>query len=76
MRAVHPAALAACGGGWHRGVRAHPTGHVVDGRRVDRVLVEREPQVAWRFLGLSMAAWNAVFSGILAVVWGVAAKRA
>lgn len=37
--------------------------------------VVRCDEVAWRFLGLSMASWNAVFSAGLAVVWGMAAGR-
>ncbi|MGN7869609.1 disulfide bond formation protein B [Paracoccus haematequi] len=44
--------------------------------RLQSAPVVRCDEVAWRFLGLSMAAWNAVFSAVLAVVWGVAAKRA
>ncbi|WP_295044235.1 disulfide bond formation protein B [uncultured Paracoccus sp.] len=44
--------------------------------RLQSAPVIRCDEVAWRFLGLSMAAWNAVFSAGLAVVWGVAAKRA
>lgn len=44
--------------------------------RLQNAPVVRCDEVAWRFLGLSMAAWNAVFSAVLAVVWGMAAKRA
>ncbi|WP_347138661.1 disulfide bond formation protein B [Paracoccus sp. SSK6] len=44
--------------------------------RLQNAPVVRCDEVAWRFLGLSMAAWNAVFSAGLAVVWGMAAKRA
>lgn len=44
--------------------------------RLQSAPVVRCDEVAWRFLSLSMAAWNAVFSAVLAVVWGVAAKRA
>lgn len=43
--------------------------------RLQSAPVVRCDEVAWRFLGLSMAAWNAVFSAGLAVVWGIAAKR-
>ncbi|MFC3167649.1 MULTISPECIES: disulfide bond formation protein B [Paracoccus] len=43
--------------------------------RLQNAPVVRCDEVAWRFLGLSMAAWNAVFSAGLAVVWGLAAKR-
>lgn len=44
--------------------------------RLQSAPVVRCDEVAWRFLGLSMAAWNALFSAGLAVVWGMAAKRA
>ena len=44
--------------------------------RLNATPVVRCDEVAWRFLGLSMAAWNAVFSAGLAVVWGMAARRA
>lgn len=37
--------------------------------------VVRCDEVAWRFLGLSMAAWNALCSAVLAIIWGVAARR-
>lgn len=37
--------------------------------------VVRCDEVAWRFLGLSMAAWNAVFSALLAGIWVTAARR-
>ncbi|SNR43729.1 disulfide bond formation protein B [Paracoccus sediminis] len=43
--------------------------------RLQSAPVVRCDEVAWRFLGLSMAAWNAVLSAGLAVVWGIAAKR-
>ncbi|MCZ0961154.1 disulfide bond formation protein B [Paracoccus benzoatiresistens] len=43
--------------------------------RLQNAPVVRCDEVAWRFLGLSMAAWNAVLSAGLAVVWGMAAKR-
>lgn len=43
--------------------------------RLQSAPVVRCDEVAWRFLGLSMAAWNAVLSAGLAVVWGVAARR-
>ncbi|WP_205749090.1 disulfide bond formation protein B [Frigidibacter oleivorans] len=33
-------------------------------------------EVAWQFLGLSMASWNAVFSLGLVLVWLAAARRA
>lgn len=36
--------------------------------------VVRCDEVAWRLFGLSMAAWNAVFSTVLAVIWGMAAR--
>ena len=38
--------------------------------------VVRCDEVAWSLLGLSMAAWNAVLSAGLALVWGLAAKTA
>lgn len=37
--------------------------------------VVRCDEVAWRFLGLSMASWNAICSAILLVVWGKAATQ-
>lgn len=43
--------------------------------RLNAAPVVRCDEVAWRFLGLSMAAWNAIFSAGLAVVWGLAARR-
>jgi disulfide bond formation protein DsbB len=33
-------------------------------------------EIAWAFAGLSMAAWNGVFSLVLAGIWLVALKRA
>lgn len=44
--------------------------------RLQNAPVVRCDEVAWRFLGLSMAAWNAIFSAGLAIMWGMAAKRA
>lgn len=44
--------------------------------RLNATPVTRCDEVAWRFLGLSMAGWNAVFSAGLAVVWGMAVRRA
>ncbi|QIR84447.1 disulfide bond formation protein B [Paracoccus sp. AK26] len=44
--------------------------------RLQNAPVVRCDEVAWRFLGLSMAAWNAIFSAGLAIMWGLAAKRA
>lgn len=32
-------------------------------------------QVAWQFLSLSMASWNALWSAVFAVLWGVAMLR-
>lgn len=32
-------------------------------------------QVAWEFLGLSMASWNALFSALLVLLWVLAARR-
>ncbi|RNF33720.1 disulfide bond formation protein B [Paracoccus methylarcula] len=44
--------------------------------KLQKAPVVRCDEVTWRFLGLSMASWNAVFSACLAVVWGMAARRA
>lgn len=44
--------------------------------RLQSAPVVRCDEVAWRFLGLSMAAWNAVLSVGLTILWGSAAKRA
>lgn len=33
-------------------------------------------QISWSFMGLSMAAWNAVFSFVLVVIWLRAARAA
>lgn len=38
--------------------------------------VVRCDEVAWRFLGLSMATWNAICSALLAGIWLLAARRA
>lgn len=43
--------------------------------RLQAAPVVRCDEVAWRFLGLSMAGWNAAFSAVLALIWGVAARR-
>ena len=43
--------------------------------RIQNAPVVRCDEVAWRFLGLSMAAWNAILSAVLAVIWGTAARR-
>lgn len=40
---------------------------------VDIVLCD---EVAWAFMGLSMASWNAVFSFLLAGIWIAAMRRA
>lgn len=37
--------------------------------------VTRCNEVTWRFLGLSMASWNAICSAILAVIWAIALRR-
>jgi disulfide bond formation protein DsbB len=37
--------------------------------------VIRCTDVAWEMLGLSMASWNAVLSGVLVVIWVMAAAR-
>ena len=38
--------------------------------------VTRCDEVAWRFAGISMAGWNAICSAVLAVIWGMAARKA
>lgn len=86
------AGVAAGLGVYHAGVEAgmwagpqHCSGGVGDLARLsvqdltERLVnarVVRCDEVAWRFLGLSMAAWNAVLSAGLAVIWGMAALRA
>jgi len=37
--------------------------------------VTRCDEVAWRFLGVSMAGWNAIWSAVLAVIWALAARK-
>lgn len=44
--------------------------------RLQNAPVVRCDEVAWRFLGISMAGWNAILSAGLAAVWGTAVKRA
>ncbi|MDB2551847.1 disulfide bond formation protein B [Paracoccus sp. (in: a-proteobacteria)] len=36
--------------------------------------VVRCDEVVWRFVGLSMASWNAILSAGLAAIWGMAAR--
>lgn len=43
--------------------------------KIQAAPVVRCTEIVWSFLGLSMAAWNAIFSAGLVVVWMVAAKR-
>ncbi|MCF3974914.1 disulfide bond formation protein B [Paracoccus salsus] len=43
--------------------------------RLQAAPVVRCDEVTWRFLGLSMAAWNALCSVVLIVIWGLAARR-
>lgn len=85
------AGVAAGLGVYHAGVEAalwagpqHCSGGVGDlarlsvqdlAERLQSAPVVRCDEVAWRFLGLSMAAWNAVLSGVLAVIWGMAARQ-
>lgn len=45
-------------------------------QRIEAAPVTRCDEVAWRFLGLSMAVWNAMISAGLTVLWLVAARRA
>ncbi len=42
--------------------------------RIQSAPVVRCDEVAWRFLGLSMASWNALFSAVLAAIWVMAAR--
>lgn len=44
--------------------------------RLQSAPVIRCDEIAWSFLGLSMAGWNAILSGGLAVLWAVSAIRA
>ena len=44
-------------------------------RQIEAAPVTRCDEVAWRFLGLSMAVWNALISAGLTVLWLVAARR-
>lgn len=44
--------------------------------KIEAAPVVRCDEVQWRLLGLSMAAWNALASAGLTVVWAVAAGRA
>lgn len=43
--------------------------------RLQSAPVTRCDEIAWSFLGISMAGWNALFSAMLAGVWGLAAVR-
>lgn len=43
--------------------------------RIRGAQVIRCDQPNWMFLGLSMAAWNAVLSGVLVVAWGLSLRR-
>jgi len=43
--------------------------------RLQAAPVVRCDEVAWSFLGVSMAGWNAIFSAGLAGVWGLAARK-
>lgn len=42
--------------------------------KLQQAPVVRCDEVVWRFLGLSMASWNAIFSACLVVIWGLAAR--
>lgn len=44
-------------------------------RKIEAAPVTRCDEVAWRFLGLSMAVWNALISAGLTVLWLLAAGR-
>lgn len=43
--------------------------------RIQGAQVIRCDQPSWIFLGLSMAAWNAILSAVLAGVWGLSLRR-
>lgn len=43
--------------------------------RLQSAPVVRCDEVAWRFLGISMAGWNAIWSAGLAGLWAIAARR-
>lgn len=64
---------AACSGGLGD-LSAISTGDLLAKIRGAQVI--RCDQPAWVFLGLSMAAWNALISSGLVVLWGAAAARA
>lgn len=42
--------------------------------KIQTAPVVRCTEIVWSFLGLSMAAWNAICSAGLAIVWGMAAR--
>ncbi|MFS4439208.1 disulfide bond formation protein B [Paracoccaceae bacterium GXU_MW_L88] len=39
--------------------------------QIQNTAIVRCDEVAWRFLGLSMAAWNGIWSAVLAALWAV-----
>jgi len=43
--------------------------------RIQSAPVVRCDEPSWYFLGLTMAAWNAILSAVLAAAWGVAFSR-
>ncbi|WP_410219406.1 disulfide bond formation protein B [Paracoccus sp. (in: a-proteobacteria)] len=43
--------------------------------RLQAAPVVRCDEVAWRFLGVSMAGWNAILSAGLAGLWAIAARK-
>ena len=43
--------------------------------RLQSAPVVRCDEIAWSLLGISMAGWNAICSALLAILWGIAAKR-
>ncbi|WP_118137890.1 disulfide bond formation protein B [Oceanicella sp. SM1341] len=66
--------------GWWQGPLAC-TSSGVDGMSTDDLMAQimsapmvRCDEIAWQFLGLSMAAWNAVFSALLTLLWLWAAR--
>ncbi|MGB0498045.1 MAG: disulfide bond formation protein B [Rubricella sp.] len=68
--------------GWWEGVTACASGQDIGSVSTEDLLAQimeapviRCDEIAWSFLGLSMAAWNAVLSLVLAAVWWQAARR-
>ena len=67
---------------WWQGPQTCTSGGVIGNLSADQLLAQINSaslvqcdQIAWQFLGLSMASWNMVFSFLLFLVW-IAAARA